>query len=200
MTDKAIAFDLTRGVFDYAMLGSQLVLDTGLSTSIIMSWFCDKRAGDNDVLPDEQPGPFGLNHRRGGDRRGNWGDFMTPAARGVLPGQPYPTPAFQLGSRFWMFQRRKLTDGLVNEVRIEGADCLSWMKTYGVARDVTVTAKAVGRQTILCKGVITPVVGAPADFLLPVIVGGGSWPLPPAVASGQNGALGVFVLDQDQLS
>jgi len=200
MTDIAIVFDPKAGTFDYAMNGPQLLQDDGLSTAILLSWFCDKRADPGDVLPEEQPGPFGLNRKSGGDRRGWWGDFMTPANVNILPGQSYPTPAFRFGSRFWLFRRRKLTPQLLNEVKLEGEDCLSWGKRDGIFRSVTVTAKAFGNQTIVCTGRVDLVAGSPLAFRLPVVVGGGTVPLPDDGGGGQNGALGIFVLDRDKIS
>lgn len=200
MTDIALVFDPKTMSFDYALDGAQLLQDDGLTTAIYLSWFCDKRADPGDVLPEEQPGPFGLNRQSGGDRRGWWGDFMTPATARLLPGQPYPVPAYRIGSRFWMFRRRKMTAQLVSEVQAEAVDCLSWMKTDGLAKSITATARAYGNHTIICSGRVEPVAGAPLAFRLPAIVGGASSPLPETEGGGQNGVLGVFVLDRDRLS
>ncbi len=159
MTDIAIVFNPATASFDYAMDGPQLLQDDGLSTAILLSWFCDKRAEPGDVLPEEQPGPFGLNHKSGGDRRGWWGDFMTPAAVGILPGGSYPVPAFRLGSRFWLFRRRTITPQLINEIQAEAVDCLSWMVDDGIASKVTATARQSGSQTIICNGRVQLVAG-----------------------------------------
>jgi phage gp46-like protein len=195
MTDIAMVFDFTRGVFDYAMDGPQLAQDNGLSTAIILSWFTDARAQSYAELPQNQPGPFGLNKSTGGDLRGWWGDFMTAAVVNLLPGQSYPKPAFRLGSRFWLYKRRKMTAGLPAEVQADAYDALGWMKTIGVATSMNFSAFAVGNQTILIRGKIILANGQSVALLLPVVVGGGSWPLPEAVSSGQYGAIGVTVLD-----
>jgi len=171
MSDIALVFDPVSASFDWALDGSDLLTDDGLTTATFISWFCDRRADPGDVLPDEAPGPFGTNTRTGGDRRGWWGDFMTAAAANLQPGAAYSTPADRIGSKFWQLKRRKMTAALPAEVQADGMEALGWMEQDGIATNIDLAATPFDRQTILLAININLAGGLPFDFAYPVSVG-----------------------------
>lgn len=123
MTDRLIRFDP-------ASLSGDLVLDTdsgeivttdGLETAVTISLFTDRRARDDDELPDNS-----------GDRRG-W--CLTHRQ------QLLDREAEEIGSWLWLLGREKQVGTVVARAKGYAEQALSWMVRRKVAAKVTVTAE-----------------------------------------------------------
>jgi phage gp46-like protein len=107
---------------DLALEDLALVRDDTLKTAVILSLFLDRRAEDDDVLPDNT-----------GDRRGWWAD--TYAA--VLDDR--------IGSRLWLLSREKQLSSVPIRAREYAEEALAWMIEDGVVQSMDVTAEWVRR-------------------------------------------------------
>lgn len=108
--------------FDWQTALPSLADDDGLETAIILSLFTDRRAADDDELPDGTD-----------DRRGWWGD-----AHPEVPGDAF-------GSRLWLLFREKDMQSAVNRAREYTEEALAWLVDDGVARRVVVVTGWVDR-------------------------------------------------------
>jgi phage gp46-like protein len=126
----ALRYDAERRRFDLSLIGGQmpsLQTDHGLETAVTASLFTDRRAREDDALPD------------GSDRRGFWGEAW-PAVGGV-----------RMGSRLWLLDREIITSETVARVREYGTEALQWLTQLGVAQSATFDAvrdRAAGRWVI----------------------------------------------------
>ena len=118
MSDIALAWNPAIGGFDLALEGGQLVTDDGLMTAIIVSLFTDARASADDVLPEP-----------GSDRRGWWGDMLSPVA------------AWQMGSKLWLLAREKQVPAVLARARDASRAALGWLIEDGIASSVEVSAR-----------------------------------------------------------
>jgi phage gp46-like protein len=107
---------------DLSVESLDLVKDDGLKTAVILSLFIDRRAEDDDELPDNT-----------GDRRGWWADA-------------YPdVVGDQYGSRLWLLSREKQVPSVLARAKEYAEEALSWMVEDGIAESVLVTAEWVRR-------------------------------------------------------
>lgn len=104
--------------FDALIQNGDLATDDGLQTAIILSLCLDRRAADDDELPDPDDT----------DRRGWWGDL--PLEEGD---EPDP-----IGSRLWLLERAKDTPETAVQAKHYIAEALQWMIDDGVARAITI--------------------------------------------------------------
>lgn len=108
--------------FDWRLSGAQLEGDDGLETAIVLSLFTDRRAADDDALPDGTD-----------DRRGWWADA-------------YPdVDGDAIGSRLWLLFREKETQAVVQRAREYTEEALAWLLEDGVASRVVVETGWVDR-------------------------------------------------------
>lgn len=113
-----------------------LTSDTSLRTAILLSLFTDRRANDDDSLPDDTD-----------DRRGWWGDSLPPATAAT---------GWQTGSRLWLLSRAKQTDETARRARDYAEEALVWLTDSGAADAVTVeTAWLPASTTSARSGVLT---------------------------------------------
>lgn len=101
--------------FDWLLDLPSLKGEDGLKTAIIISLFTDRRANDDDVIPD------GTNNRRG-----YWGDAFP-----VVEGDSY-------GSRLWLLHREKDMQVVVNRAHDYVTEAMQWLIDDGVASRVDV--------------------------------------------------------------
>lgn len=130
MTDLALIWDLGSYAADLALDGASLATEEGLRTAIIVSLFSDRRARDDDPLPQE-----------GADRRGWWGDVAA-----AIEGD-------KIGSRLWLLRREKLLPRTLERAREYAAEALQWLIDDGVASAVEVTTEAQAGD-VLAIGVV----------------------------------------------
>lgn len=123
--DIAIVFDGVTGERDIALGNDGDLLATeGFDTAISNSLLVNRRASPTEVIP-----PY--------LRRGWIGDLAPPA------------PAFQVGSKLWLFEQRRLVQEVVNEIRDAAAKALEWLVEVGAARDVRVSASAPTPHSVI---------------------------------------------------
>jgi phage gp46-like protein len=101
-----------------------LLRDAGFETALLISLFTDRRAGAEDVLPDNS-----------GVRRGFWGDALNKDNDAD-------------GSKLWLLTRAKITDETVTRVEEYCTEALQWMIDDGVAQTITVTAGRSGTYEV----------------------------------------------------
>ena len=105
---------------DLALENLALVRDDGLQTAVVLSLFIDRRAEDDDELPDNT-----------GDRRGWWADAYPAIAED------------RIGSRLWLLSREKQLPSVLARAREYAEEALAWMVEDGVAEAVEVEASWV---------------------------------------------------------
>jgi phage gp46-like protein len=86
------------------MANNDLASDEGLRTAALLSLFQDRRANSDDELPDSS-----------GDLRGWWGDEFAEEGEDLN------------GSRLWLLDRSKVSEGLANSVENYCREALQWM-------------------------------------------------------------------------
>jgi phage gp46-like protein len=119
MADIKLRFDPDLLEGDFLFSNNDLEMDDGIGTAVLISLFTDRRANDDDELPDEQ-----------GSKRGWVGDLIDPVVTGD-----------QIGSRLWLLERSKITQETLNLAEEYAQEALEWLIDDGVAQTVTVTAE-----------------------------------------------------------
>lgn len=112
--DIALKYDVDAKVFDLAIVDGDLATDTTLETAVLLSLYTDRRALDEDVLPDE-----------GSDRRGWWCDAYSDRRH---------------GSRLWLLSREKELDEVLRRAEDYAREALAWVIQDGIASNVDVEA------------------------------------------------------------
>ncbi len=123
--DVGLTWDSDLLEADFTFANNDLVSDDGLRTAVLVSLFTDRRARDDDELPDTN-----LN-----DRRGWWGDKASSVDE-----------EDEIGSRLWLLEREKTETEVVVRARQYTEEALQWMIDDGVAATVTVTAERAGTE------------------------------------------------------
>lgn len=100
---------------DFALASGVLQADHDIKTAVLLSLFTDRRAEQDDVLPDESA-----------SRRGWWGDALNPR---------------RIGSRLWLLGREKQLREVVIRAREYAEESLAWLVEEGIAKRVIVTAE-----------------------------------------------------------
>lgn len=113
----ALSWDSDLLEANLTLTDGDLTLEQGLYTSIIISLFTDKRAADDDVLPDP------LNN----DLRGWWGEIASPEVDGD-----------QIGSKLWLLERSKATDNVIAISKEYIENSLQWMIEDEIASSIEV--------------------------------------------------------------
>lgn len=128
-------FELGKIWLDWALTATGDLDDAQqLQTAVIISLATDRRANDDDILPD----PLSE------DRRGWWGDLNADAIWGGGP----------IGSRLWLLERAKITDSraaqgaTVNLVETYIREALQWLLDLKVASRLDVSASRTAINAI----------------------------------------------------
>lgn len=111
---------LKGGKLDLGLAGGDLAKGLDLQTAVLLSLFTDRRASDDDILPDGQA------VQSIGARRGWWGDTFAGVQND------------QIGSRLWLLKREKQTNATLNRARQYAQEALNWLVDDGIASRVTV--------------------------------------------------------------
>jgi phage gp46-like protein len=101
---------------------SDLRMDEGLETAILLSLFSDARALEGDDLPF------------GSDKRGFWGDVIL---------------GYSFGSKLWTLERGKITNKTLGVIETYMGSALQWMLEDGVVSDVGVSATRSGDLVLM---------------------------------------------------
>lgn len=112
--DIALVYDANAKAFDLAIQGGDLATDSTLETAVLLSLYTDRRALDEDVLPDN-----------GTDRRGWWCDAYSNRLQ---------------GSRLWLLSREKDLDSVLRRAEQYAKEALAWVIEDGIGETVQVEA------------------------------------------------------------
>ena len=112
---------------DCGMETGDLVAEGSLRTAVILSLFLDRRAEDDDILPNGSD-----------DRRGWWADTVAPMTDYGIGGGS--VSGDRIGSRLWLLSREKQLAGVLERARHYAEEALTWLVEDGVATAVQVTA------------------------------------------------------------
>ena len=120
-SDIKISWDsgLMEGDFVFDSLLQDFDQDEEFQTAVLISLFSDRRANDDDVLPDPESS----------DRRGWWGDLAAPIIEGD-----------QIGSKLWLLNREKTLPTVLQKAKQYAREALQWMIDDGVALTIDVEA------------------------------------------------------------
>ena len=131
--DFVISYDPQTFSFDFVVQDGDFATDNGLLTAVLISLFTDRRANDDDVIPDGT-----------GNRRGSWQDQYLEVEGDLL------------GSRLWLLGREKELSHVLQRAQMYAEEALAWMVEDVVARSVTVTAEwsAPGVLGLLVENVL----------------------------------------------
>jgi phage gp46-like protein len=123
--DIRLIYDTDFMTADINPIEGDLQRDEGLETAVFISIFTDRRAKDGDLIEDPT------------DKRGWWGD------------QTSSYNDDRIGSRMWLLERSKATQGNINKAKIYLYECLKWLIDDGVAQKIDIT---VEKQPLLGQG------------------------------------------------
>lgn len=114
---------------DCGMEAGDLVAEGSLRTAVILSLFLDRRADDDDILPNGSD-----------DRRGWWADTVAPMTDYGIGGGS--ASGDRIGSRLWLLSREKQLASVLDRARHYAEEALAWLVEDGVATAVSVTASS----------------------------------------------------------
>ena len=107
---------------DCGMEAGDLVAEDSLRTAVILSLFLDRRANDDDILPNDSW----------------WADTVAPMTDYGIGGGS--ASGDHIGSRLWLLSREKQLAGVLERARHYAEEALTWFVEDGVATAVQVTA------------------------------------------------------------
>ena len=114
--------DLMEGDFSFDTSIQDLESDAGLETAVIISLFTDRRAKEDDILPDSN----------NPDRRGWWGDLVSDIEND------------QIGSRLWLLNRQKTLESVLIKTKEYAKEALAWLIEDKVVVKIDVTVERLG--------------------------------------------------------
>jgi len=124
--DARLVFEKGDAFGDVNIVDRDLERDPTFETAVIISLFTNKRAENEDVLPDTSA-----------DKCGWWGDTL------------YDNDSD--GSRLWLLRRSKGEDAPLAQAEQYCSEALAWMKDDGIASAINVTASEEDFQTLLLE-------------------------------------------------
>jgi len=142
LADLALVWSNTTLSADVTIIDGDLASDRGLMTAVLMSLFTDRRAQNDDVPPSGDPT----------DRRGWWADEFA-AVLGDLT-----------GSRLWLLDRSKLTNGTVQLATEYVKEALQWMLDDQVVESVTPTITTLSNGLVISVQLQEPNKKDPTTF------------------------------------
>ena len=120
--DIKITWDVGLMEGDISIEDEDLDSDDGLETAVIISLFTDRRARDDDELPDPN----------NPDKRGWWGDLVSEVEDD------------QIGSRLWLLERSKTMPDILVKAKEYAEEALQWMILDNVAKKIEVEVERQG--------------------------------------------------------
>lgn len=126
MTDLKLRWGADGG--DLELGPTDLVLDEGLVTAVLVSLFSDARRDPDPSVPLAEQ-----------DLRGWWGETA---------GQGF-------GSLLWTLDREKVTQATIERARAAARTALDWLTTEGIASALDVRAQRLGPNGVLLEVAIT---------------------------------------------
>ena len=107
---------------DFIFEDNDFETDEGLGSAVMISWFTDQRASEDDVIPNAVSGFI--------DKKGWWGDVALPTVQGD-----------QIGSKLWLLDRSKTIESNINLAIGYAETALEWLLDDGIAKDIAVTGE-----------------------------------------------------------
>jgi phage gp46-like protein len=159
--DIAIRFDTATRRADIAVENGDWAIDRTPVTPLLIRLGSDRRAEPDDVLPEALDEQSVTQASRFDPRRGWVGDALDPAGR-------------RIGSRLWLLERAKRTDGLTRDDTLLAAVGYAEQATSDMAEDgvpVAVDAAWVGREMLALRCSAGGI-----SLTVPVAIGGGRDP------------------------
>ncbi|SES28089.1 Mu-like prophage protein gp46 [Vreelandella subterranea] len=120
-----ITLDDVDGLLDVALLDGDLVTDDGLRTAVAFSLLCDRRAEEDDIIPDGTD-----------NRRGWWADAIADQ------------DGDKWGSRLWLLSREKELPEVRRRAEAYAEEALDWLLADGVVSEIVVTAETLNRSVL----------------------------------------------------
>lgn len=127
--DIYLEFDPIAGYADVRLADRDVERDPGFETAILLTLGSDKRAEDNEFLPDDS-----------GYKGGWWGDAVAE------------NPGDQIGWKGWLLRRAKSQNEVISQCGEYLRDGFQWMIDDGIISDFKSTVERVtspSQQTIL---------------------------------------------------
>jgi len=118
--DIRLVLEALDGYGDVQLDDRDVTRDAGFETAVLITLGTDKRAGDEDPLPDA-----------GGYKGGWWGDGV-PDVPGDL-----------IGWKGWILQRSKSTDKIVTQCKEYLIDGFQWMLDDGIVSAINIEVKKI---------------------------------------------------------
>jgi phage gp46-like protein len=115
---------LSRG--DFAVVNGDLAAEHDIKTAVLVSLFTDRRAEDDDPLPDATA-----------SKRGWWGDALGAVG-----------PGARIGSRLWLLSREKQLAEVVARASEYAIESLTWLVDSGAASAVDAKAEIVANGVL----------------------------------------------------
>ncbi len=138
MADIQTFFDGNTLRADFAVSAGSLSADADIKTAVLISLFTDRRAEEDDTLPDPS-----------GSKRGWWGDALAQR---------------RIGSRLWLLGREKELREVVSRAREYTREALAWLVEDGVASRVDVDAAVIAPGVLGLRVIINRNNKAPEKF------------------------------------
>ena len=110
---------------DCGMEAGDLSPESTLRTAVILSLFLDRRANDDDVIPDGST-----------NRRGWWADTIAPMTSYGIGGGAESED--RIGSRLWLLSREKQLSSVLEKAKFYAEEALAWLVEDGEATAVSV--------------------------------------------------------------
>lgn len=120
-----ITLDDVDGLLDVALLDGDLATDDGLRTAVALSLLCDRRAEEDDIIPDGTD-----------NRRGWWADAIADQ------------DGDKWGSRLWLLSREKELPEVRRRAEAYAEEALDWLLDDGVVSEIVVTAETLNRTVL----------------------------------------------------
>lgn len=116
------------GLIDFALKDSgALDVERSLESVVLISLFTDRRAKEDDEIPDSREGQHAITV----DRRGWAGDYLSEDGD-------------RIGSRLWLLQREKQTEETRQRAIEYAREALTHLITDNIISEINVTAEWVG--------------------------------------------------------
>ena len=122
--DIKISWDVGLMEGDFSIEDEDLESDDGIETAVIISLFTDRRARDDDELPDPN----------NPDKRGWWGDLVAEVADD------------QIGSRLWLLNRAKTMPEVLVKAKEYAEESLQWLIDDQGAMKIEVEVERQGTE------------------------------------------------------
>lgn len=125
MSDLKMVYDPNLQEGDLVFSDNDLQTEEGLATAVLMSLFTDRRALDDDELPDT----------RSDDKRGWWGDLIDGITDDLI------------GSKLWLLSRAKTTPEVLLQAEDYIRESLEWLIDDGIAASIDITVERNENKT-----------------------------------------------------